>query len=77
MVCPGLFHVKPVLQQRMENHIRDATPGGNTFDADEGGGCMFVLADTVASNSFRSTRTQPDRTGRTALYMVGEPTAFK
>ena len=49
----------------INKNSREATPGGKGEAAD--GGAAFVAAETVANNSLSRTRTQPDRTGNTAL----------
>ena len=50
----------------IDNHIRDITPGGKPGPA--AGGTPPLGVDTVAKSNLSRTRTQPGRTGRTALY---------
>jgi hypothetical protein len=52
--------------------LREVTPGGNTEEVLEAGTCPGLLAETVASSSFNNTSTQPERTGKTALYSIFE-----
>lgn len=75
MVLRYLRGFSAISSRKINWYSREATPGGNTFDADDCGGCIFVLADTVASSNFNSTSTQPDNTGRTALCR-GNKTTF-
>lgn len=62
---------------KVKGIIRDETPGGKTEEPDGWGFWRpFVLAETVASNNLSSTRTQPERCGRTPPYnksKIAEP----
>ena len=49
---------------------REETPGGNTDEVEECGGGAPDPAETVANKSFRRTRTQPERTGRTEFCEI-------
>lgn len=48
-------------------NLRDETPGGKTEDVDDWGGCVLVVADTVARSSLSRTSTHPEKNGRIAL----------
>jgi hypothetical protein len=64
-VAPELKNQVNMKMNFKKKVIRD-TPVGKTEEVDDWGTCIFVLAETVASRSLSSTRTQPETTGRTA-----------
>ena len=57
-------------QELFGSRYLEITLPGVKPEAEEDCGCIPVFAETVANSSFKRTRTQPDKTGKTALYTI-------